>query len=513
MPSDPTEVLHNNLAVIEPFTPKRVWDLFARLACVPRGSANEDRVQRWFKEWLEEKGISVTADDVFNLVARFPASAGREQAPGVVLQAHVDMVCVREPASDHDFELEAIRFVADERDGERIVRANGTTLGADNGLGVSMALAAGLDPEVMHGPLEVLLTVNEEAGMTGAKAITDQLITGRILLNLDTEEDDQFYIGCAGAETIYGYWEPAVTVLEGEPLLLQVTVGGLKGGHSGMEIDQGRGNAIKIAADVLATLPEGEFQLVKWSGGTARNAIPDRSSFLIAVASEETVDRVRETASTVEATWRAKLAAFDPGLKIEVKLKEDVTTDRALTPTGHEALLAAVRTIEHGVHAMNENDPALVQTSTNVAVLHYAADSFGASARFTLEVSCRSLDVAELKARARLVETVIKESGDKASAERIHSYPPWKPNFDSALVKTCVGVYEELFGGAPAVKTIHAGLECGLIAERVPGVDMISLGPRIEEPHTPMERAFVASVEKSWKLLVALLDRLSKQGT
>ena len=477
-----------DLATLEP---RILWRYFLELSAIPRGSRHEAAAARWAAAQGRALGCAVEEDPAGNVLLRRPASPGREGRPGVALQAHVDMVCEKNEGTPHDFQRDPIRVV---RDGD-VVRAQGTTLGADNGIGVAAALAALATPGLVHPPLEVLLTVDEETGLTGAKSIRPGWLAASRLLNLDSEEEGELTIGCAGGQdTVLVRRVSRVPAAPGRKAL-RVRVAGLRGGHSGIDIAAGRGNAVRVLAQVLqAASAAVDLQLVSVSGGNKRNAIPREAAAIVLV------DPAREAALAAEVArlgrdWKAALGTFDPGLTVAL---EPAAGGDPLAPADAQALLGLLLVAPHGVEAMTPDMPGLVQTSTNLASV-----GTGESAEVTF-LTRSSIDASKAALSAR-----IAAAGALAGFEARHSgsYPGWKPEPGAAVVKLVDGVHRELFGKPMVVKAIHAGLECGLIGEKYPGLEMASIGPSMWDVHTPEERVSIPSVGAFWKLLVEVLAK------
>jgi dipeptidase D len=410
----------------------------------------------------------------------------------VILQTHLDMVGEKNKDVAHDFERDPIRPRVD---GEW-VRASGTTLGADNGIGVAAALAAATDPAVAHGPLELLFTLDEETGLTGASQLDPAILTGRLLLNLDSEEDGTIFVGCAGGEdTIIDLavsWT-APTAREG----IRLEVSGLKGGHSGLNIVENRGNALKLAARILDAAVEAgvALELASISGGSKHNAIPREAEATLAG------DRagLAAIAGGSLAAFRTELAGIDDGL--EVSVTEAPVPARVLTGADRDRLLRLLVALPHGVLAMSRDIPGLVETSSNLAVVAVRGDAVHVATSSRSSIASSLAGVLDgIRAQARLAG---------ASFERRDGYPGWQPNLESKTLAVVRSVYEKRWGKEPHVTAIHAGLECGLLGERVPGLDMVSFGPQIEGAHSPDERVHVPSVERFWGALGEVLDRLS----
>ncbi len=491
---------------IESLEPAPVWRLFAGMAAVPRPSKKEQRIRAHIRAVAEEHGFGVREDAAGNIVIDVPATPGCQQAPVTVLQGHLDMVCEKNSGTRHDFDNDPIRLIIDtDAAGEQIVRADGTTLGADNGIGVAMAMAAAVSPDVTHGPLELLCTVDEEAGMTGAKALPADLLKGRRLLNLDSEEDDVIYIGCAGGCDTTLTWSFATGPVPAGAECCRVTVAGLKGGHSGCDIHLNRGNAIKLLVRMLAGVPEGQLQLTAIEGGSLRNAIPREAQASVAGPAG-----ITGILSRAAAAVQAEVVREQKEAHCTIRVERGQPDDRpsAISHADTQRLLHTVAALPSGVLAVVPDIPGLIETSNNVATLKAASEAAGA-VRITVECLARSSSASQLQSAVRQVTAAGRLAS--AAVQSGNEYPGWRPNVDSPTLATCRRVYEELFGETPNVTAIHAGLECGLLGERVGGgMDMVSFGPRIEGAHSPDERVYVKSVQKSWKYLTAVLSELAR---
>ena len=484
--------------------PRAVWAFFEGIASVPRPSKKEERIRQHVCDIAKRHGFVAKTDDGGNVVIDVPATPGLENAPITVLQAHLDMVCEKNAGTKHDFDVDPIRLTVEQStDGEgTIVRANGTTLGADNGMGVAMALAAACSPEVKHGPLELLFTVDEEAGMSGVKALTSSSFTGRQLLNLDSEEDDKLYIGCAGGCDTILRWKldsasPGVGMKS-----VRLCVTGLRGGHSGGDIHENRGNAVKLLIRAMRLAGGGDMQLAAIKAGSLRNAIP-REAFATLFADESTARLLLERATQVAE--EARREAGEPDAAVELTADADTTHKAAIGVRETATLIRALDAIPKGVLGMHRQLANLVETSHNLATVSMETDGSAAMVEAcTLSRSSSAFRLSELLSRIRSIGEL---SGAKVEAS--NGYPGWSPNPESPLVETCSRIYLDLFGSRPEVCAIHAGLECGLLAELDKEIDLVSLGPRIEGAHSPDERVYVSSVEKSWKFLQAILAQLA----
>ncbi len=475
--------------------PQLVWQHFEDILKVPRPSKHEEKIREHVKRWAQARGFAVREDVAGNVVVQVPATPGHEGAPTVVLQGHLDMVAEKNSDVIFDFFADPIkpRIVGD------YVYATGTTLGADNGIGVAAAMAVAEDPEAVHGPLELLFTVDEETGLTGAAKLDPSLVTGRTLLNLDTEEDGAFYIGCAGGANAHSVftvrWEP---VPSGHGAWA-VRVRGLKGGHSGVDIHENRGNALKFLARVLAAARKAspELRIASLSGGSKHNAIPREAEATITVPAGDAA-KVRQAVEEAAAVLKEEFGEIDPGQRVEMA---EGGASQVFSAGDSNRVLDALLACPHGVLAMSRAVPGLVETSNNLAVVTLEGS------QVKVVTSSRSSVMPSLKATLLQVEAVFRLAG--AEVEVHDGYPGWKPNPNSPLLQLAKEVFQREFGREPEVKAIHAGLECGLIGEKFPGMDMLSLGPQIESPHSPDERVKIPTVANFYRLLKAILAAMA----
>ena len=480
----------NALAGLEPAD---VWDRFGELTQIPRPPKLEAEVRAHVLAWAVARGLEAAVDDEGNVVVRVPASTGRARAPTVVLQAHLDMVCERDPDSPYDPREGRIHVV---RDGDWVV-AEGTTLGADNGIGVAAALAAAEDPEITHGPLELLFTVSEEEGLDGAKNLDPTLVSGRLLLNLDGSSDNSLTIGCAGSTHTFGRLQLPLEPLPEGYAMFEVAVSGARGGHSGGDIAKGRVNATKALGRVLSRAhAQAPFRLVRLDGGVSRNALPRDALAVVAWRGDD--DAFAEAAEREIAEVRAQYAGSDEQLVLSIGRadSQDAADERV---SGRALDLLAV--IPSGVVAMDPGFPGTVQTSTSLNVAS-TEDGLLTLASMTRSANAQALEdvVAGIESAARLVG---------AEVEIRRSYPPWRPDLDSRLLGIARSTSERLFGVVPVLEVTHGGLECAVIGGKLPGVEMISLGPEIVGPHAPGERLSIPATQRFYGLLGALLDDLS----
>ncbi|MDA8020592.1 MAG: aminoacyl-histidine dipeptidase [Thermoanaerobaculia bacterium] len=479
--------------------PRHVWTHFASMSEVPRESKKEERIIAWAHEIAKRLGFESLEDETGNVIVVVPATEGSEDAPTIVLQAHLDMVCEKNAGTDHDFDVDPIRLVVEDGDDGPMVRAEGTTLGADNGIGVCLALAAAQDPDVRHPAMELLFTVDEETGMTGAIGLDASKITGRTLLNLDTEEDGILTVGCAGGCDSELTWTFDAEPVAGPGPTWRIEVRGLRGGHSGGDIHESRGAATKILARTLAAASaQSELRLVHLEAGSKRNAIP-REGHAIVVGHG---DALRDAAAKLQGLGRVE--SQEPELEVQVS-EASIEEATALTAGDTSRLLDALLALPHGVLTMHREIEGLTESSNNLGIL---ATETTASKKIVQAVCLsRSSIESRLDETISRIAAVARLSG--ARHETDSRYPGWAPDLDSPVLEVCRRVHEDLFGRTALVEATHGGLECGLLGARIPGLDMVSLGPRIEGAHSPDERTWESSVVYSWKYLVGILDELA----
>jgi dipeptidase D len=478
---------------LEGLEPKEIWKHFDALAKIPRPSTKESAVSEYVLAQAGHCGLEVIQDKVGNMVIRKPAHAGREAAPMVMLQGHLDMVCEKNEGTVHDFDTDPIKIV---REGDWL-KADGTTLGADNGVGIAAALAVMDSKHIAHGPLEFVFTVDEETGLTGAAEFPSGMLKSKYYLNLDTEETAMLCIGCAGGIKTTGrrrveFRKPKANAA------WRIKVSGLKGGHSGVDIHQGRGNALRIMGGVLQfLLSDYPTEISEINGGSAQNAIPREASAIVLLDSPKGKE-LRSVIAKAESEYRADLGAFDAGLKITIG--KVPCPGKVMASTDARAVVDLLVSLPHGVLAVSPDVPGLTQNSTNLATVRTKGE--------TVEVvtSQRSAIESSKWAVARIVSTIFRLTGFEI--EYSGGYPGWKPEPASDIVRKLQIVHEEMFGKPARLIAMHAGLECGVIGEKYPGMQMASFGPTIVDPHSPNERVQISTVEGFWNYLKAVLERL-----
>ena len=479
---------------IRQLEPQPIWIHFADLNAVPRPSKKEARVIEFMKSFGEELGLETLVDDIGNVIIRKPATPGMEDRTPVVIQGHLDMVCQKNADTDFDFDNQGIEMYVD---GDW-VRARGTTLGADNGIGVAAAMAILASDDIAHPPIEALFTIDEETGMTGAMNLAGGVLQGGIMLNLDTEDDDEITIGCAGGVdvNISGRYEEA-PVKPGS-VAFTLTVKGLSGGHSGMDIHRGRGNANKLLARVLLTAVESHgIGIAAIDAGGLRNAIPREGSAVITVDASD-VEAFKRFLDEQAAVLKTEYATTDPQLEMTLKAAE--LPAQVMDERFQGQLLRAVRACPHGIHRMSPDVDDLVQTSNNVARVLAREGEYQAQCLTRGSVDSEKMDLAEaIRATFELIGADVRLEG---------AYPGWAPRPDAPIVKLMGALYEELFGAEAPLMACHAGLECGILGSNYPEMQMISFGPNIRGAHSPDEKVQISSVQKFWGYLLETLQRI-----
>ncbi len=479
---------------IRDLEPKVVWKYFYDITQIPRPSKKEEKILNWLIEFAKEHNLEYKQDEAGNILITKPATKGKEGVPTVILQSHVDMVCEKNSDVVFNFDNDPIRTIID---GDW-VRADGTTLGADNGMGVALQLAVLASDDIEHGKIEALFTVDEETGLTGAFDLDPNLLTGDILLNLDTEEEGEIYIGCAGGKGTKAYFTYKEKETPRGYFWFRVDVVGLRGGHSGSDIDRGFANANKVLNRYLYDMLESKYGLVlsDIGGGNLHNAIA-REAFAVAGVKNKYKEEVRVKLNVLLAELQNEYKDIEPGLNL---LLESVPAPKRILKKGvTKKLLRSIYACPHGVIGMSHDIEGLVETSTNLAsvkILDTDLIEIATSQRSSVE--SRKEDIVNM------VSSVFKLAG--AQVVNNEGYPGWEPNTDSDILKLSQQVYKDLYNVDPLVKAVHAGLECGLFLEKYPNMDMVSIGPDIIEPHSPNERMKISSVEKFWNYLVRLLE-------
>jgi dipeptidase D len=483
-------------SVLTGVEPRAFWEHFEKLTKIARPSRHEEPVIEYVRAWGESRGYPVRQDSARNLVFDVPATEGRDSAPTVVLQGHLDMVCERQPDSPNDPAEGRIELVVD---GEWLT-ANGTTLGADDGVAIAAMMALVENESLAHGPLQLLMTVAEEVGLEGANGLDGSLVNGTILVNLDSEEDRRLTVGCAGSTDTWLRVSQPREPVPNEAVALTVTVSGGLGGHSGSNIHLGRSNAIKVLGRALreayASVP---FRLVSLDGGKSRNAIPRDAHAVVSVPADRQ-DDLRGALEAAASTIRDAYAKTDSGVTVTVAPADPAS--EAWSDEGTAKLLDAIALVPTGPLAMSPDFDDLVETSTSLGEAVTEGDTL------TLHSLSRSSNDSALPEVIGALDAAGRLAG--GSLEVKHNYGGWRPDLQSPALAAAKRAYENAFGEEPIVTAVHAGLETAVIGDKVAGLDMISFGPQIEAPHSPDERVSIPTAERFWRLLVGFVDELSK---
>lgn len=481
---------------IKDLKPELIWQCFDEITKIPRPSCHEEKIREFLVKFAKDHDIEVKTDKVGNVVMRKAATRGHENAPTVILQAHMDMVCEKNSDVEHDFMKDPIQTYID---GEW-VKAKGTTLGADNGIGVAAAMAVMLDKDLVHGPLEALFTVNEEIGLEGAQNIGKDMITGTMLLNLDSEDDGEIFVGCAGGIDTTATFTYNRSCTPEHFKYMKISVSGLLGGHSGGDIHLGRANANKLVSRFMWECSQKwDICLCTIEGGNLRNAIPREAHAVFGIHTDqhaEMMKAIKRFATEVTAEY----AGVEPSMNI--KIEEVERPEYCIDSDTSIALIRAVYSAPHGVISMSHDLPGLVETSTNLASVKMKDDH-----KIVVTTSQRS----SVESRKEDIAGIVEAHFQLAGAEVTHSdgYPGWAPNMKSPIMQISADAYEELFGQKPAIKAIHAGLECGLFLAKYPKLDMVSFGPTMTGVHSPDEQLLIPTVDKFWKHLCKVLEKVA----
>lgn len=476
--------------------PTTLWRSFANLNAVPRPSKKEERIRRFMLDFGQGLGLETLEDAIGNVIIKKPASAGMENRVTVILQSHLDMVHQKNETTVFDFDQEGIKM----RINGDWVLAEGTTLGADNGIGVAAIMALLQSNDIAHPALEALFTIDEETGMTGAKELNGSLLNGKILLNLDTEDDDELSIGCAGGidtNTTYTYQE---TSIHKGWEVLKIKLRGLLGGHSGMDIDKGRGNANKWMARLLWELKQtSPIQLISFDGGSLRNAIPREATCRIAVAnSAEAREKLLQTIAHIKQEY----SSIEPEHTFEIE--SVVSSGDAMIDADCTKILNTLCAVHNGVFRMSPQIKDLVEASSSLARVIIYEGTF----------TTQSLQRSSVESTKTEVSMAIRSAFENmgATVEQGGDYPGWEPNRNSRILTVMENLYKQLFNDAPHVKACHAGLECGILGKHLPGVEMISFGPNIRAAHSPDEKVQISSVQKFWSYLLETLKHIPQNA-
>ncbi len=474
--------------------PKLLWKHFNEIRKIPRCSKHEEKVRQYIIDFAKEHNLVAIPDEGGNVVISKRASIGYEHKPIIVLQGHLDMVCEKNSDKDFDFNNDPIELIID----DEWLTADGTSLGADNGIGIATILAILEDDSIPHGAIEGLFTVDEETGLTGAFQLNSDFLIGRTMLNLDSEEWGAIYVGCAGGgdTNLKLPITKSTTPSDCSGIILKVT--GLRGGHSGVDIHEQRGNAIKIMDRLLLKAKDNmEFALSEISGGSKRNAIPRECYAKLCMKSDEK-ENFKSIVDSEAANILTEIKPIDPEFKISI---EDIEPPEiSLENSSMMNLLYLINGLPHGVLAMNFDIPDLVETSTNLAIIN-AKENY-----IELDMSTRSSINSALESGRSTIKSIASLAG--AEVTQNAPYPGWKPNLDSAILKLTKEIYKDMLGKEPDIKAIHAGLECGIIGEKFKGMDMISIGPELKYPHSPDEKVHIGTVEQFYDLVLKIMEKI-----
>ena len=475
--------------------PERLWYFFGEVLKIPRPSKKEEKIIQYLIDFGQNHQLETIKDEVGNVVIRKPGSHGYENAPWVCLQGHVDMVCEKDADIIHDFDKDPIQAYVE----DGWLKARGTTLGADNGIAVATMLALLEAKDIAHGPLECLFTIDEETGLTGAFGLDENLLKSRILLNLDSEDDGEFFIGCAGGKDTVIEMNLIKEDIPAGYQTMRMKIFGLQGGHSGDDIHRNRGNANKILNRFLwESAQKFGIRLCSFDGGNLRNAIAREAIGIFLVPAGKT-NQVAEFAAGYLEQVRFEFRVSEPDLNLEIE--EFETPGFVMVKSTQEYLLNALYACPHGVIAWSQDIPNFVETSTNLASVKMQ------NGKIRIATSQRSSIESAKEDICNMVASVFKLTG--ASISQSDGYPGWAPNPNSKVLELCVSTYEEMFGQKPVVRAIHAGLECGLIGDKYPGMDMISYRPTMRGVHSPTERLEISTVDKFWVFSLELLKKLA----
>jgi dipeptidase D len=482
------------MSIVSNLEPKLVWMHFDEIRKIPRCSKHEEKIREYVINFAKKHNLKCKLDKIGNIVICKPATKGMENKPVVILQGHLDMVCEKNSDVKFDFLKDSIQL---KLEGDAL-SAVGTTLGADNGIGLAMSLAILEDNNIKHGPIESLFTIDEETGLTGAFAMEKDMIKGKILLNLDSEDFGVLTVGCAGGGDSQISLPFKTQNVNGSMDSVMIKVSGLRGGHSGVDIHEQRGNAIKLLSRMLWKAKENyKFNITEIKGGDKHNAIPREAYAKIAVDKKDK-DKLVSMIKIEGKNILEEIKPIDPKFKVDVEKIENLKT--TMTNDSQDRLLDLLHGLPHGVDKMNYDIPHLVDTSTNLATVTIKNNTV------TIGMSTRSSIKSALQDFRDRIRAISELSG--AKIEEDDPYPGWKPNLESDILKVSKKVFKDMYGKEPKVEAIHAGLECGIIGEKYPGMDMISIGPTIKYPHSPEELVHVSTVDKTYKFVLKILEKI-----
>jgi len=480
--------------------PAGLWQLFEKVCNIPHPSKHEQKISLWIQSWAKALGLAVKEDAIGNLFIKKPATQGMEDRQGIILQAHMDMVPQKNNDTEHDFLTDPIRpYIVTESDGDWVT-ADGTTLGADNGIGLASALAVLASDDISHGPIEVLITIDEEAGMSGAFGLESGWLDGDILINTDSEQEGEVYMGCAGGIDGSATFSLSFENVPDNYQAFNLSISGLKGGHSGVDIHTGRANANKLLVRFLLDASNKfDIRLTELNGGSLRNAIPREANASFVIAKEQVLP-LKTALALYLSTIKANLSAIETDINMLLISPEDF--EECWCREIQSNILRALNGCPNGVIRMNDEIEGIVESSLNLGVIQTRGKKFNAL------VLIRSLhDDGRLETQ-QTVQSVFELAG--ADIQYSGAYPGWKPDNNSSIMATVRDTYKGLFGNTPAVMVIHAGLECGLFKNAYPHWDMVSIGPTIKYPHSPDEKVEIATVARYWQLLTAVLAKSPK---
>ncbi len=479
--------------LLKDLNPQLVFKYFEEISQIPRGSGNEQQISDFLYKFGKDLGLEVIQDDYLNIIIKKPATKGYENCPGVILQGHMDMVCEKNKDVDHDFEKDPIKLrVIDD-----MIYATGTTLGADNGIAVAMGMAVLADNNLAHPSLEVLITSDEEAGMSGAGGLDCSVLNGKYIINLDSEEEGYLLVSCAGGNRSYITLPLTYKAIDENKEVLSVEIKGLLGGHSGIDIVKQRANSNVTMGRILNSI-DVDFDLISVNGGSKNNAIPRECEAAIAVTKGQ-VESLKSSVAKIESILKSEFSTTDPGLEVVVK---ESSSDKVLTEECKSKAILLLNLIPNGIQTQNMDIEGLVESSTNLGVVTTCDD------KMSFENAIRS-SVATLRQNINDKMTLLTNSID-ANIEVTGGYPAWEYAKNSKLENICVDVYEKANGKKPIITAIHAGLECGLLLDKMSGAEAISLGPDMYEVHTPNEHLSISSVKNVYEYLVDILKSMNQ---
>jgi dipeptidase D len=482
------------MSVIENLEPKLLWKQFDEIRKIPRCSKKEEKIRKYLLDFAEKQGLESKTDTAGNVVIIKPASSGKEDKPTTVLQGHMDMVCEKNSDVDFDFDKDPIQLEKK----EDILKAKGTTLGADDGIGMAIALAILEDKDLKLGAIEALFTVDEETGLTGAFALEKHMLTGKKLLNLDSEDFGVVTVGCAGGGNSDITLPIKKVDLKDDLEALKINISGLKGGHSGVDIHEQRGNAVKLLTRVIWKINKDfDIKIAELKGGDKHNAIPRESQAVICYKKSDK-EKISKTIDEEKNDIKEEIKPIDPGFQLKTENIDKPA--KVLNEDSQKRILNLLHALPHGVEKMSYDIPDMVETSTNLAKV--TMDDNNAN----ILLSSRSSIMSALQNLRDRINSIATLSGAKVEEEE--PYPGWKPDMTSDLLKLSKKVFKDMYNKEPVVEAIHAGLECGIIGEKYPGMEMISIGPTVKAPHSPDERVHISTVDKTYKYVLELLKKI-----